>query len=146
MTPDPNILRFIDFYAHPTQYIIVTDAMHLNLLEYLDWRHNELTEAEVREIFRSAVRAVAATHRKGIIHRDIKPENILLRVDQDGEQVHEIKLCDFGFACLFGMHNDTGRYGTCGYMAPEIIINGHSYDKSVDAYSLGVVLYNLITG
>lgn len=100
----------------------MTDAAHLNLLEYLDWRRNELTEAEVRYMFRSVVQAVVACHEQGIIHRDIKPENVFLRVGQHGEQVHEIKLGDFGLACRFRASTSQKRYGTCGYMAPEIII------------------------
>lgn len=51
LQPHENILNFIDFYVHPEQYIIVAEAMHLNLLEYLDWRQNKLTEMEIRSIF-----------------------------------------------------------------------------------------------
>lgn len=86
------------------------------------------------------VSAFEYLHNRGIIYRDLKPENLLL--DKDGY----IKMVDFGFS----KHIDSGRKtwtfcGTPEYVAPEIILNkGH--DRSVDFWSLGVLMYELLTG
>lgn len=74
-------------------------------------------------------------HEKNIMHRDIKPENILL-----GKNM-EIKVCDFGWST----RNQNTRETFCGtfeYMSPEILEN-KSYDKSVDIWSLGILLFEL---
>ena len=147
MSPHPNIINFTDFYILSDQFVLVTDALHLNLLEYMNWKYNTLTESEIRDIFRAVVKAVEACHQNGIIHRDIKPENIYLRVEQDGDRILEVKLGDFGLACCTDAQTEHQfKYGTVGYMAPEIISKEKVYDMSVDAYALGVLLFNLITG
>lgn len=89
--------------------------------------------------------ALARAHQMGVVHRDLKPENVLLTT-RDGEDF--VKLGDFGIAKIldapaltFGEH----RFGTPGYIAPEVI-EGRPSTPAGDVYSLGVVLYNAITG
>ncbi|XP_041418340.1 protein kinase C delta type [Xenopus laevis] len=80
-------------------------------------------------------------HSRGIIHRDLKPENIL--IDSAGL----IRIADFGLAVegVFGDETTAGYAGTKGYMAPEIS-NGGKYDSTVDYWSLGVILHEMLTG
>ena len=78
------------------------------------------------------------------MHRDIKPENILLSVDEDGE-ILDLKLADFGMVCEFGQQQVIDEFGTMGYQAPEVILR-RKYDEKVDNWSLGVLLFNLVTG
>ena len=88
------------------------------------------------------LRALAVAHREGVIHRDIKPENIMIR--RDGSVV----LCDFGIARLADKDNvtTTGQLlGSPAYMAPEHI-KGQRVDSRSDLFSLGTVMYELITG
>lgn len=89
-----------------------------------------------------AATALHAAHERGVLHRDIKPENIM--IDASGS----VKLMDFGLARLLDAHSVTATgslLGSPAHMAPEII-EGESYDRRVDIFSLGTVLYFACTG
>ena len=84
--------------------------------------------------------AVGFLHAKDIAHRDLKLENIL--VDKDGY----LKVIDFGISKKFEQSLDTDTYcGTKEYMAPEIL-EGNNYNKSVDWWAMGIMLYELLFG
>ena len=124
-----------------------------------------LTVADALDIVIQAARAVATAHDAGIIHRDIKPANIFLcarsaprsqdetEADQHATARHtdetaSVKLLDFGIAKLTdqtGVTRTGSTVGTAPYMAPEHIA-GHAIDERADVWSLGVVLYELVTG
>jgi len=110
---------------------------------------NRLSTHERLELFRKVCDAVAHGHQKGVIHRDLKPGNIV--VDSSGQP----KVIDFGVACttdgdvtLTSMHTDVGALiGTLQYMSPEQFdADPNDLDVRLDVYSLGVVLYELLTG
>jgi serine/threonine protein kinase len=100
----------------------------------------------VADIIRQVGRALDAAHRKGIWHRDLKPENILIETLGDGEQ--RIKLIDFGVATVEDSEAQTDSStriaGTIRYMAPEQIRGKPS--AASDTYSLGIVVYEMVTG
>src|SRR4030095_13378743 len=114
-------------------------------------RHGHLKLIELLEIAIQTTGALAAAHAAGIIHRDIKPENIMVR--HDGY----IKVLDFGLAKLtekadIGPEPTTGAntepgtvFGTVQYMSPEQV-RGDALDGRTDVWSLGVVLYEMISG
>ncbi len=90
--------------------------------------------------------ALARAHQMGIIHRDLKPENVLLLKDDEGRDI--VKLTDFGIAKIMDMPSLTFSeqlFGTPGYIAPEYV-EGVECDERADIYSLGVVLYEMVTG
>jgi serine/threonine protein kinase len=108
-----------------------------------------LALAEVRQLFTALVQAVAYIHRRGIVHRDLKPSNILLDSEDETGEVY-VRLIDFGIATRHGavasppLTTAGHEMGTLAYMAPERL-NGIAAPSN-DIYSLGVILYQMLTG
>jgi len=101
------------------------------------------TEGEARDVMKTITEAIAYCHEQGVVHRDLKPENLLLSTADDNA---EVKIADFGLAKLLNENTQmTTACGTPGYVAPEIL-SGTQYDKSVDMWSLGVIMYILLCG
>ena len=138
----PQIVTIYDVGEdHGTIYI----AMEFLTGQSLDAvvRSGRLTAQQAIEIARQVAEALDYAHRKGIVHRDIKPSNIILTED------NQVKLTDFGIAHIedasAGQLTQTGEIlGTPVYMSPEQVL-GKSVDGRSDLFSLGVILYELIT-
>jgi len=79
-------------------------------------------------------------HKRFIVYRDLKPANILL--DENGH----IRISDLGLACDFSRKKPHASVGTHGYMAPEVLSKGTSYDSCADWFSFGCMLYKLLKG
>jgi tetratricopeptide (TPR) repeat protein len=148
----PNIARVLDGGLTPTgQPFFVMDLVNgLPLTKFCD--EMKLTPRERMELFVPICQAVQHAHQKGIIHRDLKPSNILVTVI-DGKGVP--KIIDFGVAKATAgrlteesLSTQFGAViGTLEYMAPEQAgFTGQDVDTRADVYSLGVVLYELLTG
>ena len=118
--------------------ILLEYAENGNLFNLIQ-KENGLDESKAFLYFIQIVNAVNFLHQNNIIHRDIKPENILF-----GEN-NLLKLCDFGWAKEINVNNRITFCGTMEYMAPEIV-GSENYDFSVDIWSLGILLYELIMG
>jgi serine/threonine protein kinase len=107
-----------------------------------------LSLSETHQLFTALVRAVAYVHKRGVVHRDLKPSNILLDTEEGTGQVY-VRLIDFGIASLPGVVSDAplttagNEMGTVAYMAPERL-NGVAASSN-DIYSLGMILYQMLT-
>ncbi len=140
----PSIIRLLDTFENPDYiYIVMERLQGGDLYEYLNKRDFKVSETRARTIVHSMATALYYLHSYGIVHRDIKLDNVLM-VDETDES--ELKLVDFGLSKMIGPNELCKEpFGTFGYAAPEVL-QGKSYDKSVDIWSLGVVLYILLVG
>ena len=136
----PNIIRLFNYFSDKkniNMFLILEYASKGTLFDYI---HNKkgLNETEAFYFFIQAVNSISFLHKNKIIHRDIKPENLLINNN------NILKLCDFGWSVYLNNNNKRVTFcGTIEYMAPEIVKN-ESYDFSIDVWSLGVLLYELI--
>lgn len=162
----PNICTIYDIGQTDDILFIVLEFINGETLREIMDRLGKLTEKEVIDIAFQICNALTAAHTKGIIHRDIKPDNIM--ISREGF----IKIMDFGLAkVVSGQNSNIQKYeddsvilnniytdihsllktsittlqGTISYMAPEQIEKGQ-IDQRTDIYSLGIVLYELLTG
>ena len=120
---------------------------HFIVMEFVDGRMlaEKIPSLSMRESIDVGIQiaeGLAAAHEHGIVHRDIKPENIMIR--KDGR----VQIMDFGLAKLRGasrLTKDGSTVGTAGYMSPEQV-QGQDTDHRSDIFSLGVILYEMLTG
>jgi serine/threonine protein kinase len=157
----PNSVRVLDFGQHD-------DGSMLYLaMEYVEGRtlydvirqDAPLSDERIVDILSQVLAAVGVAHDMGVVHRDLKPENIMIirGTSDEGEHAELVKVLDFGIASLGNAPRDAGVYaegprmtkrglivGTPEYMAPEQA-DGRA-DRRSDIYSLGVVLYQMMTG
>ena len=138
----PNIVSIYDVLdLSGEKYIIMEYICGITLRDYLN-HHGHLSVKECVNCARQVLRALHAAHSRGVVHRDIKPGNILITTEG------RIKITDFGIARLpdrdsFLMPDRT--VGTVHYISPEQA-GGGSVDERSDLYSLGIVMYEMLTG
>ena len=135
----PNIIRLYNVSETEEEINILLEYAENGNLYSLIKKENGISENSAFNYFIQIVNAVYFLHQNNIIHRDIKPENILI-----GEN-NKVKLCDFGWAKELTLNNRSTFCGTVEYMAPEIV-GSELYDCSVDVWSLGILLYELLMG
>jgi serine/threonine protein kinase len=141
-----HILPLFEFGEDQGRLFLVTPYIEGGTLAHR-LQSGPLSLAEVRQLFVPLVQAVAYIHRRGVIHRDLKPTNILL--DEDDGQIY-VRLIDFGIASIQGsmasppLTTAGTEVGTIAYMAPERLSGIAA--PSNDIFSLGVILYQMLTG
>jgi MAP kinase interacting serine/threonine kinase len=144
-------LKLEDFFETNESFYLVFDKMAGPLLALIQKRER-FTEREASLVTREVASGLAFLHERGIAHRDLKPENILC---EKANEVVPIKICDFDLSSMITNQSTTTPnlftpVGSAEYMAPEVvdIFRGDtfSYDKKCDLWSLGVLLYMMLSG
>ncbi|MEM7334825.1 MAG: serine/threonine-protein kinase [Chloroflexota bacterium] len=140
----PNIVNIYDFDSHEDVYFMVMDYIAgPTLRTYLDEK-KILSNEEALRIIAQMVEGLAYAHQKGAVHRDIKPANVMFTDDT----VQQAVITDFGITRLMNDQTITvegSMVGTPAYMSPEAVI-GERVDGRADIYSVGVILYEMVTG
>ena len=138
----PHVVTLYELMEHPVGQVLVLEYVEGETLESRLRHYGPLSVSEAVRVFEMAMRGVEHIHRMGVIHRDLKPSNIF--ITRDGE----IKLMDFGIARLMDNHDPSqngAMVGTLLYISPEQI-NGRETDARSDIYTLGVSLFEAVTG
>ena len=143
----PNIIKVTDLIDEGDTVAFVMEYVEGETLkEYLD-RKGKLSDDEIKNLFSQMLEAVGYVHEQKLVHRDIKPSNFMIT------KKGQIKLLDFGIAkttdVISSEYTQTGtgiQMGTPMYMSPEQIKSSKEVGASSDIYSLGVVLWQMVTG
>jgi len=138
----PNILKLYEVFEDDKRYYLVTEMCKGGELFDEIVLKVQFSEKEAATIIQQILQAVAYCHDNGIVHRDLKPENALI----DKEMNNTLKIIDFGTAVKFDIGKEllNTTHGTSYYIAPEVL--SKSYDEKCDVWSLGVILYILLSG
>ena len=140
-----NILRIIDFDVENEMYYMVTEYIEgVTLESYLREKGGTLPNDEALRITEALANALVYAHERNMVHRDIKPANVMGSL----ERFDDVVLMDFGIARLMdevSMTVSGSMVGTPAYMSPEGV-QGKRLDERADIYSLGVLLYEMVTG
>jgi len=143
-----NIVRLLDHYEN-TEYIFI-------IMEYLEggtfanYLENtpidDLSEKQASYCMYQIAKALEYMHQFGIIHRDLKPENIMIKNKLPYSSLDSIKVMDFGLSKILGPNERVkDGYGTLTYVAPEVLTR-KPYNKHVDIWSLGVIVFYVLSG
>ena len=141
----PNIVCMIDsFESFDSIFIIMEYMKGGDLFTYLRNCKHGIPESLSTSIIFQITTAIDYMHQCGVIHRDLKLENILIKSLSEKSIV--VKVSDFGLSALTSPSQDSKeKLGTLHYVAPEIL-ESKVYDNSVDVWSLGVIMYALLSG
>lgn len=143
----PNIATVYDAGETPDgyPYMVMEYLDGESLCEFCD--RKKLPVRDRLKLFIALCSAIQHAHQKGIIHRDLKPSNVMV---VSGESGHQVKVIDFGIAKIAGNGSEHtvegGLLGTPAYMSPEQVKAPNEVDSRTDIYSLGLILFELLTG
>jgi len=140
----PNVVQLLDHFENAEYIFIVMEYIRGGrLTDYMKEKKYNFTEKRAAEIIYQIALGVKYLHKYGIIHRDLKPDNIMLTEASDKGK---IKIMDFGLSKILGKKEKTvDGFGTLTFVSPEVLIR-KPYNKEIDIWSIGVILYLLMSG
>lgn len=146
----PNLVGFLDSGTLPDGrfYLMMEYCEGTTLRDYL-LQNERLSPQLALEFGRQIASALEAIHSQGIAHRDLNPKNLMVMKDPSARSGFRIKVLDFGIAKFMQGEGRTStgiRLGTCRYMSPEQWEASKSVDARTDIYSLGLILFEMLTG
>mmetsp|Transcript_1056 Transcript_1056/g.1953 ORF Transcript_1056/g.1953 Transcript_1056/m.1953 type:complete len:494 (-) Transcript_1056:28-1509(-) len=138
----PNILKLYEVFEDDKRYYLVTELCKGGELFDEIVTKVQFSEREAATIIQQILQAVSYCHTLGIVHRDLKPENVLI----DKELNNTLKIIDFGTSVQYDKAKEKLQttHGTSYYIAPEVL--NKNYDERCDIWSVGVILYILLSG
>lgn len=137
----PNILRLFEVFEDKKNIYLVTEYCQGGELFDEIINRGKFEEKDAANIIKQVLSAISYCHNQNVCHRDLKPENILI----DDKDRNTIKLIDFGTSQVFGGDEKMQLVlGTAYYIAPEVLEG--NYDEKCDIWSIGVILYILLSG
>lgn len=144
----PGIVKILDVFEDSENVTLVMEMIQgLNLFKWLMETHQETNcdEQVGSKVFHSILDSMRHIHSRNIVHRDIKLDNILILKDEK-QQEWITKIVDFGLSTvLLQNQKSTKTLGSIAYLSPEIV-SGKPHDFATDVWSLGIVLYTILTG
>ena len=140
----PNVVRLLDHLENEDYIFIVMEYIEGGTLgQYFKKKNFNFSERQASSIMSQIASAVKYLHRYGIVHRDLKPDNIMITQQND---LGIIKIMDFGLSKIVSTQEKmVDGYGTLSYVAPEVLLRT-PYNKEVDIWSMGVILYYMLCG
>ena len=140
----PNVVHLLDHFENGEYIFIVMEYIKGGCLtDYFKKNEFNFSEKRAAEIIYQLAKGLKYLHKYGIIHRDLKPDNIMLTESSDKGNV---KIMDFGLSKILGKkEKSTDGFGTLTFVSPEVLIR-KPYNKEVDIWSLGVILYLMLSG
>lgn len=138
----PNVATLHSFFRQGEDFFMVMEFVRGETLDSMIRQHGAMPCDQAVELFSMALKGIDHAHKMGIVHRDIKPANMMLT------ETGSIKVMDFGIARVLGTDRMTRAghlIGTAEYMSPEQV-RGEETDARSDIYSLGILLYEMLTG
>ena len=140
----PNVVHLLDHFENAEYIFIVMEYIRGGrLTDYMKEKKFNFTEKRAAELIYEIAVGVKYLHKYGIIHRDLKPDNIMLTEANDKGH---IKIMDFGLSKILGKKEKTSDgFGTLTFVSPEVLIR-KPYNKEIDIWSIGVILYLMLSG
>ena len=140
----PNVVHLLDHFENADYIFIVMEYIRGGrLTDYMKEKKFHFSEKRAAEIIYEIALGVKYLHKYGIIHRDLKPDNIMLTESNDKGH---IKIMDFGLSKILGKKEKTSDgFGTLTFVSPEVLIR-KPYNKEIDIWSIGVILYLILSG
>uniref|UniRef100_A0A8C4FFH0 non-specific serine/threonine protein kinase n=1 Tax=Dicentrarchus labrax TaxID=13489 RepID=A0A8C4FFH0_DICLA len=151
-----NILELVEFFEEEDKFYLVFEKLRGGSILAHIHKRRHFSEQEASVVVQDIASALDFLHNKGMAHRDLKPENILCK---SADKISPVKICDFDLGSGIKLNSDSSPISTpelltpCGsaeYMAPEVVEafseEATIYDKRCDLWSLGVILYIMLSG
>ena len=138
-----NIVQLYSFFIHEDKYIMALEYADGITLKELIRKTGPIPEERTIKIFNQICEALQYAHNKNIVHRDIKPSNIMI------DSQDRVKIMDFGIAKIMGdmgLTRTGAKVGTLYYMSPEQVMAKKDIDQRTDIYSLGITLFEMLSG
>jgi len=143
----PYVIQCYDLFETENEVFLVMELMTGGTLYERIEKKEKYREKDAKQVMTKLFYAIEYFHSIGIVHRDLKPENLLM-VSRSNDI--KIKVSDFGLSRIFQFSSDSERMktaaGTIAYVAPEVLENIEGYNREVDLWSAGVIMYVMLSG